>query len=426
MKKSLVVTLALVFVLGIAGTAFAAANPFVDVPAKHWAYDAVAKLANAGVVDGYNDGTFRGDKTMTRYEMAQIVAKAMVKSEQADAETKALVDKLAVEFNAELQNLGVRVAKLEKNASSIKFTGDARIRYNYQEKDSDGKSDGKFYERFRVNMVADVNDNTTFNGRFVVNHNEQGTTGSDDAKVAIAAFTTKDVFNTGVTSTIGRYAEFLGQTGYLVDTTGTGMVDGVKITAGNALKVTVGYADFGAFNPTTYKGDGTTIKDGNQIADAFYAEARYNTSKATNLNATYLESTTRTDANVDYSVLGAGFTTKFAKDWAFTGEYFQNSDVAGDPEAYLARISYKGAVASQPQSWGLGLEYRDFDQYATPAKFSGANFDVDGVKGLGLIANYTLAKNIVLEGFQSFNSKTTVDGKDTDNERTRIQVNFSF
>ncbi len=42
MKKNLIVALALVFVLGIAGTAFAAANPFVDVPAKHWAYDAVS------------------------------------------------------------------------------------------------------------------------------------------------------------------------------------------------------------------------------------------------------------------------------------------------------------------------------------------------------------------------------------------------
>ena len=112
MKKSLIVTLALVFILGIAGTAFAAANPFVDVPAKHWAYESVSKLAAAGIVDGYGDGTFRGDKTMTRYEMAQIVAKAMAKSDKADAQMKATIDKLAVEFAAELNNLGVRVAKL--------------------------------------------------------------------------------------------------------------------------------------------------------------------------------------------------------------------------------------------------------------------------------------------------------------------------
>ena len=51
MKKNLIVALALVFVLGIAGTAFAAANPFVDVPAKHWAYDAVTKLAQAGILE---------------------------------------------------------------------------------------------------------------------------------------------------------------------------------------------------------------------------------------------------------------------------------------------------------------------------------------------------------------------------------------
>ena len=109
MKKSLIVTLALVFVLGIAGTAFAA-NPFVDVPAKHWSYDAVAKLAQAGIVDGYGDGTFKGDKTMTRYEMATVVAKAMAKSDKADAEQKAAIDKLAAEYSAELSNLGVKVA----------------------------------------------------------------------------------------------------------------------------------------------------------------------------------------------------------------------------------------------------------------------------------------------------------------------------
>ena len=128
MKKNLIVALALVFVLGIAGTAFAAANPFVDVPAKHWAYDAVTKLAQAGILDGYGDGTYRGERLATRYEMAQATAKAMARADKADAQMKALIDKLAVEFAAELNNLGVRVAKLEKNASTIKFWGDARLR----------------------------------------------------------------------------------------------------------------------------------------------------------------------------------------------------------------------------------------------------------------------------------------------------------
>ena len=118
MKKSLV--LAMAMALGVTASAYAA-NPFSDVPAGHWAYDSVAKLAAAGVVDGYADGAFDGDKLMTRYEMAQIVAKAMAKG--ADC------DKLAAEFADELDTLGVRVAKLEKGADAVKITGQVRARY---------------------------------------------------------------------------------------------------------------------------------------------------------------------------------------------------------------------------------------------------------------------------------------------------------
>ena len=119
MKKSLV--LAMAMALGVTASAYAA-NPFSDVPAGHWAYDSVAKLAAAGVVDGYADGAFAGDKLITRYEMAQIVAKAMAKG--ADC------DKLAAEFADELDTLGVRVAKLEKGADAVKITG--QIRYHFQ------------------------------------------------------------------------------------------------------------------------------------------------------------------------------------------------------------------------------------------------------------------------------------------------------
>ena len=120
MKKSLV--LAMAMALGVSATAFAA-NPFSDVPAGHWAYASVAKMAAAGIVDGYPDGTFKGDNLMTRYEMAQIVAKAYAKGAiGAD-------DKLMAEFADELDNLGVRVAKLEKKSDNVKITGQARLLY---------------------------------------------------------------------------------------------------------------------------------------------------------------------------------------------------------------------------------------------------------------------------------------------------------
>jgi predicted porin len=111
MKK---LVLALVLVLAFALPVLA--NPFVDVPLNHWAYDSVQSLAAKGVIVGYPDGTFGGGKTMTRYEFAEAVAKALAYVEGMDfaaAEDVAILEKLAIEFADELASLGVTVADLE-------------------------------------------------------------------------------------------------------------------------------------------------------------------------------------------------------------------------------------------------------------------------------------------------------------------------
>ncbi|MBP2652288.1 MAG: S-layer protein [Firmicutes bacterium] len=156
MKKSLVVMLTLIFILGIAGTAFAA-NPFSDVPAGHWAYGAVSKLYAAGIIDGMGDGTFQGNKTLTRYEMATFVARAMTKEEKVNAEQKALIEKLASEFKGELEGLGVRVQKLEDNANKIIFSGNARLRYDGQPKKPAGSSAIAAAKNINFDLVAQYN-----------------------------------------------------------------------------------------------------------------------------------------------------------------------------------------------------------------------------------------------------------------------------
>lgn len=128
MKKTIATALTTAMVIGAASTTFAAANPFSDVPADHWAYDAVTTLANDGVIEGYGDATFKGSQKITRYEMAQMVAKAMAKKDVSTSD-KALIEKLAAEFSDELANLGVRVAKLEKNADNVQWHG--MLRYDY-------------------------------------------------------------------------------------------------------------------------------------------------------------------------------------------------------------------------------------------------------------------------------------------------------
>ncbi|MBM6825488.1 S-layer homology domain-containing protein, partial [Veillonella magna] len=79
-----------------------AANPFSDVTPSDWAYQSVSQLAAAGVINGYPDGTFQGQKNITRYEMAQMVAKAMANEARANAEQQAMINRLADEFSSEL------------------------------------------------------------------------------------------------------------------------------------------------------------------------------------------------------------------------------------------------------------------------------------------------------------------------------------
>ncbi|WP_424150040.1 S-layer homology domain-containing protein, partial [Selenomonas noxia] len=156
MKKTLVSALATALVVGAASTTFAAANPFSDVPRDHWAYDAVTQLASDGVIEGYGDGTFRGDRNITRYEMAQMVAKAMAKGDMS-ASDRALVDRLAAEFADELNNLGVRVSNLERNADMVKWNGKLRYTYTSDRKEGERRENGNEL-LFRLEPTAEVND----------------------------------------------------------------------------------------------------------------------------------------------------------------------------------------------------------------------------------------------------------------------------
>lgn len=134
-KKRMTTGLVALVMAAVTGTAYAANPSFSDVPAKHWAYDAVAKLAKAGLVDGYGDGTFRGDKSLNRYEFAVMVEKALAKFENADEKNKELIDKLSAEFAGELNRMGARVTKLETRTSAIESKvnitvgGDTRMRF---------------------------------------------------------------------------------------------------------------------------------------------------------------------------------------------------------------------------------------------------------------------------------------------------------
>ncbi|WP_444313774.1 S-layer homology domain-containing protein, partial [Megamonas funiformis] len=220
-KSTLTITTS-ALVLMSTGVAGAASNPFSDVPQDSWAYDAVATLAADGVIDGFPDGTYQGNKTMTRYEMAQIVARAMAKEDLQKAD-KAIVDKLAAEFAEELDNLGVRVADLEKKSDNVKFTGTARLRYDDGDinatgpKAGDGK-DSASHAHIEYWIKGKVNDNWTGVAQIETEYNmkSDSITAYGDKDMQVNKVYAEGNFGDSMLK-LGRYGEFSSY-GRIIDT----------------------------------------------------------------------------------------------------------------------------------------------------------------------------------------------------------------
>lgn len=145
-----------------------AANPFTDVSADDWAYQAVASLSDEGVIDGYPDGTFRGDKHVTRYEIAQIVARLMAKEDTLNASQKETLAKLSAQYANELKDLGVRIAELEKKRGATDLITELRVqsidRYDNVFKGNVQKHN-ELSTRVRLNTITPVNDRVHLYGQ---------------------------------------------------------------------------------------------------------------------------------------------------------------------------------------------------------------------------------------------------------------------
>ncbi|WP_196595341.1 S-layer homology domain-containing protein [Pectinatus frisingensis] len=457
--KTLVSMITGALVIGAASTTFAAANPFSDVPADSWAYDAVSKLAADGIVDGYGDGTYKGQETMTRYEMAQIVAKAMTKTD-IDKADKALVDKLAAEFSEELDNLGVRVSDLEKKSDNVKWGGELKYSYagikspakdtagtSYVDKTSD-RQNNNTYEfrlepkafignsgwtanariRYYSNADSANNDGSTNNG---ASNNANGGTDKSDT-VVDRIYVEGPLF--GADTKLGKLDT------YSDDTFGSGMIIDDNISGAqfkwnmgkdktSYVKAVVGRYDFdSASNAASaahnaYDGTGNygSFEAGYKPAKGLSAMAGYYTLR--NIKNGDFATGNRGDGTIDTlnkgnsdndGIWAAGLGYKFDKNVNIYGIYAKsNLDAVtgykGDAQdkAYDITLSYKGADASKAGSWGLYTAYRYLGQFATINPTYDAS--TRGTKGWEVGAQYTVAQNILA-------TLRYYDGKDLSND----------
>lgn len=447
MKKTLVSALTTALVVGAASTTFAAANPFSDVPADHWAYDAVSQLAADGVIEGYGDTTFRGNQNITRYEMAQMIAKAMAKTDVSAAD-KALIDKLAAEFSDELGNLGVRVSNLERNADMVKWNG--LVEYTYTSTRHDTNTSKKVKNNdddlvFRLEPKAEVNKNWDVHARLDADiklDSDKGHDGTVDLK-RVWAEGHYDNFNVK----LGKLPNAIN----LISTTDD-PYSGAAVTFGKDFKVTLEggrldatqFGDMGrnmdgllpsnsndVLNDVFKKGDDTVNFQAINLGYAknkFYGNAGYEHMDGATLVANSLPKAYNNDykagkdseykANIWF--VNAGY--RFDHNSFFKAEYAQNTEADNYDNAYSFEYDYKGAQQQNKGSWGMYLAYRNLGQYAAPWSTYGDGVD-GGQKGIEVGTGYTLFKNVQLFA-KYFNGKDIAADKDAEKLFGRVDVFF--
>lgn len=432
MKKfaALVAVLALIC---FAAPAFAA-NPFMDVPMNHWAYDAVSQLASRGVVSGYPDGAFKGEWKATRYEMASVVARALayVDMNKASKQDLELLKKLVVEFKDELDALGVkvdeldsRVAVLEEGVGGWKISGYFRTQWNWSDDNAVDPGWGNLWgvdqdtdwqtARWRLNLAKYVDEKVSFYGRL------QSNTAGASPVVELAYMTIK--FPWDITATVGRF--WLDWEGdfYVTDFAGWSMNDAwitdIRLNSAMAFQKPFGMGEFQFvvgheedYGLYTAADDFLGIGPGTDFSSDTYvwgARLAFNFNEQFRMSANYF----KWDffmANADVATLWGDLVFDFTPGIAFKGQYFMQDLDAGiavtgedSPKAWKAILDVDQDVLGGFTS--LWIEYAQIDNnflfmwadpYAWGAGYSGVTVSkyLAGT-GMGVTVGDTNVLNIV-------------------------------
>ena len=420
-----------------AGVSAYAANPFSDVTPNDWAYQAVEDLSEQGVVEGYPDGTFKGERNITRYEMAQIIARMLAKEDQLNAEQRATLDKLAGEYADELANLGVRVSNLEKKVGNLYWSGDARMRY--QDKSLDQK-DG-WNGRIRINVRGQVNDSTYVQGRFL---NEMDFKDNASSDTSMDQLYVNHNFGKDVSVRLGRQPISFGdQAGWLNN--GHEGYDGAQIAYNNGkLSLVTGYGQFNnTYDTFAYGG-----KDNDDQSDFYFARGAYDFDFA-KLGVDYISFKDKQNKVTEGKINAAGdkATVDFegtkpelfgvnlnipVQQFNVFGEYWKNTTApdALEDTAWNAGLGYGAANWKKPGTWNLSVAYNNVGNGVYVGATGWQTNILDAVANAGKLkfwnamGDVTLAKNVQLHAEYAFAADAD-KGEDPDDAWT-VSLNYKF
>ena len=420
-----------------AGVSAYAANPFSDVTPDDWAFQAVSDLSAQGVVEGYPDGSFKGERNMTRYELAQIIARLMAKEDQLNAEQQATLDKLAGEYADELANLGVRVANLEKKVGNISWSGDARMQYQHNFNGAKEHTD-TWNGRMRINVEGQVNDQVTVNGRFVTNMYFKDAQ-DDDGNTTMDRINAKWTPNDATYVTIGRQGVALDVTGTFWDE--DAVFDGVAAGWDNG-KVGV-EAGYGRFKDAWKANDAEPPVGDNwkkvDSTEAWYGKLTGHIADAADVSAFYLKNAQKQDngtaAGKTASAWGAGLSYGIG-DFTVDGDYVKTQNTpAGDAALWTAGLTYGEVDTDKVGSWSLGAHYVKADKGST--MLGSSALDMTDQLDYGWTNNadvhfwaaklgVAVQKNVELDAYYNFAAKASGNNVEDPDDTWGIELNYAF
>lgn len=435
-KKILSAAVAMALAAGISGTAMAAEGSLADVPKDHWSYQAVDQLVKDGIIEGMPDGTYAGDRAISRYEMAVIVARATDKMEAANIADRALIEKMQAEYGSELKTLAGDVKDLKEQVGKVKFSGMFRATYdNDNGRDSDDIV-SRENDRFYLDLHGDykVNDNWTVRFQSETNHrysDKHVTSNGTLQRIWVDGYFPES----GAWASIGRSWRGLGFSNILQGGATDGVQAGIPIK-GTGLTASAFYmTPSWEGNEQSYYGVATWGSIGHAV-DVNLAYEKAKLSKGTHYNAkddvwgidengnnAWIP---QDDSVVNYdSAFAVGAKWKIVKNLSLTGDYIQ-SNAENNNKAAEGLLEYKGTDLNDKGSFGMYARYFKIGSNAgNPDDLWGSR--KSGSKGWMVGFKYVPVKNVEWHTMYSQQKMKYAEGADAfDRKLFRTEVDFHF